>query len=172
LDPPDGLPREAESCCDGGTVVAPPPPADDDDPCDACPVAPDVPVPPPAVDATVPAPPELPAASESSGELPRSPPPCVGEDPRREATPDGFSVMVARTVRLAAGCTINGACATASWPGSSARFQIWNDTNEPATTTAPQTNQESILGIRTIIAFLGDNVHTPFGALRQSPRRS
>src|SRR5205085_991740 len=23
LDPPDGLPREAESCCEGGTVVAP-----------------------------------------------------------------------------------------------------------------------------------------------------
>src|SRR5438270_12484967 len=38
---------------------------------------------------------------------------------------------------------------------------------EPATTTAPQTNQESVLGIRNIIANLEDNVHTPFGVSRR-----
>jgi hypothetical protein len=124
------------------------------------------------VGTTIPAPPETLGTIELSGEPPKSPPPRVGKDPRREPAPDGVTAMIARTVRLADGCTINGAPATASRLGSSARFQISNDTIEPAITTAPQTDQESILGIRTIIAFLVDNVHTPFGVLRQSPRRS
>ena len=74
--------------------------------------------------------------------------------------------MIAVTFRWAEGCTTWGAGAAASWLGSRARFQISNDSTEPATTTDPQTNQETVLGICTIIAVLGDNVHTPFEVLR------
>jgi hypothetical protein len=155
----EGLPRAAESCDVGVFVV--PPPAPERDPDEDSPVGDDEVVPPPALGPTSPSALEAPGPS-GTAVPPRDPAvPCDRGERPWDVVAAGVTLMIAGTFRSAAGSTRCGALALGSCPGSSARCQISNDRNEPATMTAPQRSHEADLDIRTIIAVFGENVHTP-----------
>ena len=166
-EPLEGLPRAAESCVVGVFVV--PPPAPERDPDEVSPVGDDEVVPPPAPGTM--RPPTLETPRPSGPAVPPRDPalPCDRAEPRWDVVAAGVTLMVAGTCRSAVGLTLSGALALGSCPGSSARCQISNDRNEPATMTAPQRSHEADLDIQTIIAVFGENVHTPYGGFHSRP---
>ena len=146
-EPLEGVPRAAESCDVG--VFAVPPPAPERDPDEDSPVGDDEVVPTPSFETTSPSAPEAPGPS-GTAVPPRDPAlPCDRAEPRWDVVAAGVTLILAGTRRSAAGLTLSGALAVGSCPGSSARCQISNDRNEPATMTAPQRSHEADLDIRT-----------------------
>jgi hypothetical protein len=168
-EPLEGLPWVAESCDVGVFVV--PPPAPERDPEEVSADGEDEVVPPPAPPGTTRA-----AALEAPGPSgaavpPRDPAlPCDEAEPRWDVVAAGVTLILAGTSLSAVGSTLSGALALGSCPGSSARCQISNDRNEPATTTAPQRSHEADLDICTIIAVFEQNVHTPYGGFQSKVR--